>query len=69
MDYDEGPVFRFYLKGNEGHNLTNYRPVSDFTGKNGGRPVMQCSIRSQVWWTKPPGATSSVATDPSWPSR
>lgn len=44
MDYDEGPVFRFYLKGNEGHNLTNYRPVSDFTGKMEVGQWMQCSI-------------------------
>ena len=44
MDYDEGPVFRFYLKGNEGHNLTGYRPVSDFTGKMEVGQWMQCSI-------------------------
>lgn len=33
VEYGEGPVFRIYLKGNEAHNYTNYRPVSDFTGK------------------------------------
>ena len=40
----EGPVFRIYLKGNEAHNYTNYRPVSDFTGKTEVGQWMQCSI-------------------------
>ena len=44
QEYGEGPVFRFYLKGNEGHNYTNYRPVSDFTGKTEIGQWMQCSI-------------------------
>ncbi len=35
---------RMYLKGNEAHNYTNYRPVSDFTGKTEVGQWMQCSI-------------------------
>lgn len=44
VEYGEGPVFRIYLKGNEAHNYTNYRPVSDFTGKTEVGQWMQCSI-------------------------
>lgn len=44
LEYGEGPVFRFYLKGNEGHNYTDYRPLSDFTGETEVGEWMQCSI-------------------------
>ena len=44
LEYGEGPVFRIYLKGNEAHNYTDYRPVSDFTGKMEIGQWMQCSI-------------------------
>lgn len=44
LEYGEGPVFRIYLKGNEAHNYTDYRPVSDFTGKTEIGQWMQCSI-------------------------
>ena len=44
VEYGEGPVFRIYLKGNEAHNYTNFRPVSDFTGKTEVGQWMQCSI-------------------------
>lgn len=43
-EYGEGPVLRLYLKGNEGHNLTNYKPISNFTGKTEIGQWMQCSI-------------------------
>ena len=39
VEYGEGPVFRIYLKGNEAHNYTNYRPVSDVHRKNRSRPM------------------------------
>lgn len=44
QEYGEGPVFRIYLKGNEAHNYTDYRPVSDFTGQTEVGQWMQCSI-------------------------
>lgn len=44
LEYGEGPVFRIYLKGNEAHNYTDYRPVSDFSGKTEVGRWMQCSI-------------------------
>lgn len=44
LEYGEGPVFRIYLKGNEAHNYTDYRPVSDFTGQTEIGQWMQCSI-------------------------
>lgn len=44
QEYGEGPVFRIYLKGNEAHNYTDYRPMSDFTGKTEVGQWMQCSI-------------------------
>lgn len=44
LEYGEGPVFRIYLKGNEAHNYTDYRPVSDFSGKTEVGQWMQCSI-------------------------
>lgn len=44
QEYGEGPVFRIYLKGNEAHNYTDYRPVSDFTGQTETGQWMQCSI-------------------------
>lgn len=44
LEYGEGPVFRIYLKGNESHAYTDYRPVSDFSEDTKIGEWMQCSI-------------------------
>lgn len=43
-EFGEGPVCRIYLRGDEDNNLTNYVPVSDFTGETEIGKWMQCSI-------------------------
>ena len=69
LEYGEGPVFRIYLKGNEAHNYTDYRPVSDFTGKMEIGQWMQCSIPLSALIDEATWANSKTVAAMNWHSR